>query len=140
MQSDSNTPWSHRGGASTGATMSRNFLDNMSFVSPSHSGDLQPSITEAGTSPFTNIYGVLHQGNIYPNLETNSLYPSQGFTAPSTTIDRAANHHIGGLFTAPQFDPLRGENNSFDGLTHRHNSQHPMNFAEPTPPTRYVNP
>jgi hypothetical protein len=119
--------------------MSRNFLEpfDRSFVSPSHSGDLQPSITGAGTSPFTNIYGVHHQGNIYPKLETNSLYPSQGFTAPFTT---AANRHIGDSFTTPQFDPLHGDNNSFDGSTYRHNSQHPINFAEPTPPAKYVNP
>ena len=122
--------------------MSRNYLDpfNMPPAPPSHSGDLQPSITGAGTSPLTNIYGVLHQGNIYPNLETNSLHPSQGFIAPFTTTNRAANRHNSDSFAAPLFDPLRGENNSYGGPTHRHNNQHFMDFAEPTPSAKYVNP
>jgi hypothetical protein len=141
VRSNPGASWSHRGGIGTNRTTSRDFLApfDASFVSPSHSGNVQPSVARTATSPSTNAYGVLHQGNIYPNVGTSSFYPPQGFADPFTITDRGASPRVGSPFVAPHFNPLQGGNNSVGGLSYRHSGQGPMDFTQPTPTTTYVN-
>ena len=138
VRSGAGTSWSHREDT-TNRTASHGFLalSDASYLSPSHSGDLPPSIGRARTSPLMNTHGVLHQGNIYPNMGTNP-FPPQGFISPLATTEFATSPYIGSPLVAPQFGQQPGGNNSFGSLTQRHNGQEPMNFVQQTPPTTYA--
>lgn len=142
VRSDPGVSWSRQGGAGIGRTASQDVLApfDKSFALPLHSGDLQPSAPRAGTSPLTNTYGVIHQGDIYSDVGMNSLHTSQRPTRPFASAGRTASAATGPQYGALSFDPLLGRSNSFASSAFPQSGWEPMDFAQPTPPVRYVNP
>jgi len=141
VRPDSGASRPYRAGADSSCTTSQGFRapSDTSFISPSHSGNLQPPFARAGASPLANAYGVLHQGNTYPDLGTNS-HPSQGFNGPFATTGRTAGSYIGNPYDTPQFNPIPGQSNSFGALSDSHRGQGPVGLAQQMSPGKYVQP
>lgn len=128
--------WSNMGGPSVERAASHDLLAlfDTYYPSPSDSDHLPSSITRPGTSPLTNPYGILHHGNIFSNMGTNT-YPSQGDIGPLKTTERVESP-----FTVPRFNELSRGGNALGGLNNRQTGQELMKLAQQTPSTSYAGP